>query len=135
MAEGTPRIRRAPIPDDAVIVVRGQPANPNESRDAAELFRRRFDLWGRWGVSAFYARGEIEVDDLAASRLRRFRLLRVYETARLVEAGFHVVPTFRSPHVTIAWEGELDHGLERLDAADHIERVNPYHGSRPEETP
>jgi hypothetical protein len=67
--------------------------------------------------------------------LRRFRLLRIYQVAVLVDAGFEVVPTFRSPHVTIAWSGELGDGLDRLDAADHLERMNPYHGSRPEEFP
>lgn len=46
----------------------------------AEDFLDRFAGWGRWGVSAFYARGEIEVDDIASTRLRRFRLVRVYPT-------------------------------------------------------
>lgn len=135
MAEDLPRIRRAPLPGDAVIVVRGQPADPLEARTLAEDFRERFPGWGRWGVSAFYARGEVEVDDLASTRLRRFRLLRVYRVPELVEAGFEIVPTFRTPHVTVAWRDELDEGLERLDAADHIERVNPYHGSEAEDTP
>ena len=135
VAENLPRIRRAPIPQDAVIVVRGQPADPAEARFLAEDFRDRFPGWGRWGVSAFYARGEVEVDDLASTRLRRFRLVRVYRVADLVGAGFEIVPTFRTPHVTIAWRDELDEGLERLDSADHIERLNPYHGSESEDTP
>lgn len=135
MAEDLPRIRRAAIPDDAVIVVRGQPADAEEARVLAIDFRDRFPAWRRWGVSAFYARGEIEVDDLASTRLRRFRLVRVYLVADLVEAGFEVVPTFRTPHVTLAWRDELDEGLERLDSADHIERMNPYHGSEPEDAP
>ncbi|MDZ7675669.1 MAG: hypothetical protein U5K30_11450 [Acidimicrobiales bacterium] len=88
MAEDLPRIRRAPIPHDAVIVVRGQPADPAEARFLAEDFRDRFPGWGRWGVSAFYARGEIEIDDLASTRLRRFRFVRVYRIADLVETGF-----------------------------------------------
>lgn len=135
MAEGTPRIRRAPIPDDAVVVVRGQPADPAAVRLLAEDFRDRFPAWGRWGVSAFYARGEIEIDDLALTRLRRFRLVRVYRVVDLVKVGLEIVPTFRTPHVTLAWQDELDEGLDRLDAAAHIERVNPYHGSEPEDTP
>lgn len=127
MSERTPRIRRAAIPDDAVVVVRGQPADPNEARDLAEDFRRRFTDWGRWGLSAFYARGESEIDDIALARLRRFGSLRVYRITVLVEHGFEVVPTFRSPHVTIAWVGTLDDGLRGLDRAEHDERTNPYH--------
>lgn len=100
----------------------------------AEDFFDRFAGWGRWGVSAFYARGEIEVDDIASTRLRRFGLVRVYRVSELLDAGFEVVPTFRTPHVTIAWVGGLDQGLEALGTAKHIERVNPYHGSTPEET-
>lgn len=133
--ENTPRIRRAPFPDDAVIVIRGEARNPDESRNAAEQFRRRFEAWERWGVSGFYARGEIEVDDIASSRLRRFELMRIYLIADLVVAGFEVVGTFRSPHVTIAWTSDLEQGLARLDSAAHIERVNPYHGSQPEDSP
>lgn len=118
-----------------MIVVRGQPADPAEAQILAEDFRTRFPGWGRWGVSAFYARGEIEVDDLASTRLCRFRLVRVYRIADLVKAGFEIVPTFRTPHVTVAWQDELEDGLGRLDSAAHIERVNPYHGSEPEDTP
>lgn len=120
MAENTPRLRRASIPDDAVIVVRGHPDDPEEVRALAEDFLDRFAGWGRWGVSAFYARDEIEVDDIASTRLRRFRLVRVYRVDELLEAGFEVVPTFRTPHVTIAWTGGLDEGLEALDVANHI---------------
>lgn len=127
MTERIPRIRQAAIPEDAVVVVRGQPADPKEARDSAEDFRRRFADWGRWGLSAFYARGESEIDDIALARLRRFGLLRVYRRAVLEEHGFEVVPTFRSPHVTIAWVGALDEGLRELDRAEHDDRTNPYH--------
>jgi len=47
--------------------------------------------------------------------------------AALVAAGIEVVPTFRTPHVTLAFTGELDDGLSRLERADHDRRPNPYH--------
>src|SRR3954464_4768018 len=59
-----PRIRRAPVPDDGVLVVRGDDLDPRTSRVQAELFRRRFPDWGRYGLSAYYARDRTEIDDL-----------------------------------------------------------------------
>ena len=57
MAERVPRIRRAPLPADALIVVRGD--------DLIE------------GSSGFYARNDSDVDDLAGDQLERFPLLRL----------------------------------------------------------
>lgn len=74
-----------------------------------------------------------DVDELGAGPLRRFPILAVYSVADLEVAGFEVVPTFRTPHVTIAFVGELDRGLERLRAAVHEQRANPYHGTGPDE--
>ena len=50
--EPVPRIRLAAIPDDAVLVVRGDELDPDVLRLDAERFRRRFEQWGRFGVSA-----------------------------------------------------------------------------------
>jgi hypothetical protein len=84
--ERIPRIRRAPIPDDALIVVRGeQPAEI--ARRLAAQFRLRFPDWGRWGLSAFYARSEREVDDLAYDQVVSYATLHVYSIAGLIEAG------------------------------------------------
>lgn len=68
-----PRIRRAPIPDDAVLVVRGDDLDPTTSQHQAEAFLRRFPDWGRYGLSAYYARDDAEVADLAADQLERSR--------------------------------------------------------------
>lgn len=122
-----PRIRRAPLPDDAVVVVRGDDLDSATARHQAVAFRRRFPDWGRWGLSAFYARNEAEVEDLGADQLERFPLLACYRVADLRAAGFEVCPTFRTPHVTIAFDGELDDRLAALIRAVHEVRVNPYH--------
>jgi hypothetical protein len=126
-AERVPRVRRAPIPADAVVVVRGEPGDVAITREQAEEFRRRFDEWERWGVSAFYARSDAEVDDLAFDRLHKFAQLRIYRIVELEAAGFELVPTFRTPHVTIAWADDLDQGLMKLELAPHRTRLNPYH--------
>ena len=129
-----PRIRRAPIPADALLVVRGDDLDLDSSRRQALLFRRRFPDWGRFGVSAFYARGDGEIDDLAANQLERFAVLLIFRITDLTAAGFEVVPTFRSPHVTIAFTGDLDRRLTELDSLRIDERPNPYHGDEPDDT-
>lgn len=90
---------------------------------------RRFTDWGRWGLSAFYARNEAEVEDLGADQLERFPLLGCYRVIDLQAAGFEVWPTFRTPHVTIAFTGDLDERLAALVRAAHEVRTNPYHES------
>lgn len=91
----------------------------------AELFRRRFERWGRYGLSAFYARSDDEVLDLGEDRLDAFATLFVYRLADVVDAGFEVVPTFRSPHVTITFYDDLDTGVARLLAVPHRTFDNP----------
>lgn len=127
-ADRTPRVRRAPIPPDAVVVVRGDPGDAAITREQAEQFRRRYPDRGRWGLSAFYARNDEEIDDLAFDRLHQFGQLRVYRVADLEAVGFELVPTFRSPHITVAWSTDLLEGLVRFDATRHHARSNPYHG-------
>ena len=114
-----------------MLVVRGDDLNPQTARTQAVAFRRRFPDWNRWGLSAFYARSDAEVDDLASDQLERFPVLVVFEMSALVEAGFEVVPTFRTPHVTIAFEGDLDAALVELARRGVDQRVNPYHDPEP----
>lgn len=91
--------------------------------------RRRYPDWNRWGPSPFYARNASDVDDLAGDQLEQFPILRLYRPAVLEAAGFDIVPTFRAPHVTLAFDGDLDLWWERLGAVEHDERPNPYHES------
>ncbi len=127
-ADNGPRIRRAALPGDAIVVVRGEDLGLDAPRTQAERFRRRYPGWGRWGLSAYYAQSDGDIDDLASGQLVRFELLGIYRVSALRAAGYEVIPTFRTPHVTIAFTGDLDEGLERLRLAVHDERPNPYHG-------
>jgi hypothetical protein len=127
-----PRVRRAPIPDDAVVVVRGDDLDPDTAKGQAEAFRRRFPAWHRWGLSAFYARSDAEIDDLASDQLERFAVLVVLPIGRLLDAGFEVLPTFRTPHVTIAFQGDLTEWLSRLENLGTDRRPNPYHEPEPD---
>jgi hypothetical protein len=124
--DSIPRIRRASIPEDAWLVVRGLTSiEPETSIRQAELFRRRFSRWGRYGLSAFYARSDDEVLDLGEDRLDAFETLFVYRVFDLVEAGFEVVATYRSPHVTITFYDDVREGVARLMAVDHRVINNP----------
>ena len=100
---------------------------PETSRRQAELFRRRFEEWGRYGLSAFYARSDDEVLDIGEDRLEAFATLFVYRLADVIDAGFEVVPTYRSPHVTITFYDDVDAGVARLMAVSHRIVSNPAH--------
>ena len=78
-------------------------------------------------MSAFYARSDDEVLDLGEDRLGAFATLFVYRLGDVVDAGFEVVPTYRSPHVTITFYDDLDIGVARLLAVPHRTVINPAH--------
>ncbi len=124
--ERVPRLRRAPIPADARIVVRGlEDAEPEASLRQARIFSTRYPDWGRTGLSGFIARNSAEVLDLGADRLVRFPRLLVFELDVLVNAGFEVVATFRSPHVTIAFTTAPEVAVAGLFMLTHETLVNP----------
>jgi len=129
---GGPRIRRAPIPADAVLVVRGESGSPSITRTQAQRFLRAFPDWGRYGLSAFSARDDSEVDDLSLHQLKAFGTLRLIRIVDLLDAGFEVVPTFRTPHVTIAFAGDLAGALDRFENVESERRANRYHQQQPD---
>lgn len=103
-----------------------RPARPALQSPTGEGFLRRWPDWQRYGLSTYFAEDDDAVADLAADQLKRFPLLRLYDPAVLTAAGLEVVPTFRSPHVTLAFV-DLDAGLAALETAEHETRLNPYH--------
>jgi hypothetical protein len=134
MPEAVPRIRSGPIPDDAVVVIRGEDPTAVLTTDARR-FRRRFPDWNRYGLSGFVARDAGEVDALCETRLIEWTRVRTFRRSALEAAGIEVVPTFRTPHVTLA-HAELDELLQRLSGCEHDILENPYHEdeSSPRET-
>jgi hypothetical protein len=69
VARDVPRIRRTPLPDNALLVVRGDELDQRILRADATRFRRRFAAWNRYGVSALIARDDIEVASFCETRL------------------------------------------------------------------
>ena len=49
-----PRIRRAPIPDDASLVVRGDDLDPSTAREQAEAFASASLIGIATGLSAYF---------------------------------------------------------------------------------
>ena len=124
--ELVPRVRLTPVPDDGIFVVRGDELDAALLAEDAQLFHERFSGWGRYGISAFYAANDEEVDALCGSRLVRFAEVVVFRRADLERIGIEIVPTFRTPHVTLC-HPELPELVRRLLNCERSERLNPYH--------
>ena len=124
-----PRIRTQPIPLGArIVAVRGHLTGGNDAQQAAD-FLRRFPDWQRFGLSAYYASSEEAIETLAEGELERFPELVIYNVADLLANGIEVVPTFRTPHVTLAFR-DLSGGLAVLNGVEHERRMNRYHDPR-----
>lgn len=103
-ANSAPRIRRASIPDDAWLVVRGLASIEPET-------------------SIRQADSSVGASQLGAGMDCRRSM--PDPMMDVVEAGFEVVPTYRSPHVTITFYNDLEEGIARLMAVDHRVVSNP----------
>lgn len=114
------------MPEDADLVVRGDGLEADRLRRDAQRFHRRYSTWGRYGISAFYATNDAEVDALCETRLVQFPTVVVFQRAELEANGIDVVATFRTPHVTLTAD-DLDELVHRLLACGHAARPNPYH--------
>ena len=129
MSEERPRIRLSSVALP-LLVVRGDELDPEVLESDARRFRRRFEAWGRFGISALAAADESEVDALCETRLERFEIVLVFERLKLESFGIEVVPTFRRPHVTLA-HPDLGVLVNALQRCEHGERPNPYHVAEP----
>jgi hypothetical protein len=130
--ERVPRIRLRTVSDAAALVVRGDELDPILLAEDAARFYERFPDWGRFGISAFEADSEAEIDVICETRLVRFPTIVVFDRAALERAGIEVVATFRRPHVTLCHE-VLDQFVERMVHCGHRVLTNPYHVTESEE--
>lgn len=115
-----------------MFVVRGDELDPTILAEDASRFLERFSNWGRYGISAFYAANDAEINALCEDRLVRFAQVLVFDRLDLERAGVEIIPTFRTPHVTLC-HSMLDQLVERLTMCDHREISNPYHVAEPGE--
>jgi hypothetical protein len=124
--EDLPRIRLSPVPDAPLLVVRGGVLEPDLTRADAIRFLRRYPLWGRYGISAYFAADDEEIDVLCETRLERFETVAVFLLSALGAAGIEVVPTFRRPHVTLA-HADLEALVDGLRSCEPRIVNNRYH--------
>lgn len=124
--DASPRVRQAPLPSDAVLVVRGDILEDELLRVDAARFTRRYPDWGRSGVSGYYARDEDEVVALCQTKLANFATVVVFTRADLEAEGIDVIGTFRTPHVTLA-AADIEALVTALTRCPHQVRENPYH--------
>lgn len=122
-------------PRGCLLVVRDDELDPAVLRADAKRFQRRFSAWGRYGVSAFLAADDAEIDALCETKLLQWATAVVFRRADLEAAGVDVVATFRTPHVTLACP-KLSELVDHLVSCDHEVLINPYHepDNGPEET-
>ncbi len=77
--ERVPRIRLRTVSDAAALVVRGDELDPTLLAEDASRFYERFPDWGRFGISAFEADNDAEIDVVCQTRLVRFPTVVVFE--------------------------------------------------------
>ena len=106
-----------------------QPPGPNRTPSSA------LPWLGPLRTVRYYARNDREVDDLAADQLERFPVLALFGISKLEAHGFKVVATFRTPHVTVAFEGDLSSRLVELATLARRSMPNPYHEAEPNDPP
>ena len=120
-----PRIRRAPIPPDARVIVRGvDEDDPAASIRQAQLFRARYAAWGRGGLSGFLARSDEEVLDLGADRPAQFPSYGP-STSRYSTQADSRSPDVSQPARTIAFDDAPEVAVARLLGLPHRMVANP----------
>ncbi len=126
VSDRRPRIRAADLPDTAVLVVRGDELDPELLATDATNFFDRFVDFGRYGISAFYASQSAEVDVLCETKLSQFATIAIFQRADVEDAGIEIIPTFRTPHVTLAHTDRAEL-IRRLLGCNATQIDNPYH--------
>lgn len=118
-----------PVPDDALVALRGGPDTRSLIASHARRLNRLFLLDGGplWGISVFVAlesTGPASVEGILQGRLPSYPSVYLPTVGALREAGFDLLPTFTRPHFTVLMSGpELAPAL--FEALGEL-RDNPY---------
>lgn len=97
--------------------------------------KRAFVLDGEplLGVSVWLAldtSGDASVEGLLAGRMSTYRTVHTSTVARVRDAGFGLIPSFRRPHYTLIVPDTSTPTIETLAAALGPATANPYHVAR-----
>lgn len=118
-----------PVPDDALVALRGGPDTRSLIASHARRLNRLFVLDGApvWGISVFVAldpAGPASAEGILRRRLLSYERVYLPTVGSLREAGFGLLPTFGRPHFTVLMRGpELAPAL--FDALGELQE-NPY---------
>lgn len=103
----------------------GDELDPILLAEDASRFQERFSQWGRFGISAFHASSDDEIDAVCQTRLIRFPTVVIFRRKDLELEGIEIVPTFRTPHVTLCHD-RLTDLIDRLIRCRHTTLANKY---------
>lgn len=113
-----------------MVVVRGNEGSDDARRRSAQRLRRRRPELGSYGLSGYFAEDEAAISDIVVSYLYSFLpAVLVYKTDALRAAGLAILPTFKAPHVTVAFEN-LEEGLALLTRTPGETREYDFQGRR-----
>lgn len=130
-----PHVRDEPVSNSATVVVRGGPDSLDKLARHAARTNRAYELDGEplWGVSVFLAldeTGDASLDGILAGRMSSYRIVHMSSAARVLDAGFDLLPTFGRPHFTLVVPDTSHSTVESLAAALGPGAPNPYHEAR-----
>lgn len=110
--------------DDDVVVIRGGLLDPDILRTDA---LRNHAVYGTYGISVFAMR-DATLDELAQQApLVRFERLTLMTVGAIRSAGLRLEPTGRNVrHFDVGFD-DLEDGVARLCACEHLVVDNPYH--------
>ena len=125
------RVRREPLPDDTLVVVRGGVLDEESLRRDARIAFLRF---GEYGVSVLAAPDSEALRRIQSGPLRRYRRVTVTTAGAIRRAELELRPTFHRPHYTVIFPS-LDEGVTRLLSCENEVIDNPHHDEDGEEGP
>lgn len=108
-------LRDEPIPDDAVVIIRGGELAPATARKAVLNNRAKHGYFGLSVEAALDA--DWETVCRTSPRLRgRYGQVRLSEAGHLRRAGFPLFPTGDRPHYDVVLPDDSDYHMDRLIA-------------------
>jgi hypothetical protein len=127
-----PLIRSEPMPEDAVVVVRGGPIATEKIVEHARRQEALFTFRGRpmVAISVELTVGGWTLERILAGRMRTRTRYATAKAGALRIAGYELVPTGRAPHYSLILPGSTHSDAAALLARFGPTLQNPYRARR-----